>query len=93
VVNVETLHGQAFQTTGEVARFWHAFERYYNFDSPRTVRKLNARELEVYWAMIPYDIEEPIFIVESAQHKILLNFVEPDLQVLWIDDYRPRSLP
>ncbi len=88
VASVDTLEAQAFQTTGEVARFWQAFERHYDFSSTQTIRRLNALELDVYWSMIPYDIEEPIFVVESPQSRIMLDFVEPETRVIWIDDYQ-----
>jgi len=39
--------------------------------------------------MIPYDIEEPIFIVESKEATILVDFVgKEDARISWIDDYR-----
>jgi hypothetical protein len=41
------------------------------------------------WAMIPYDIMEPIFTVESKEAAILLHFTDAKkLKLGWIDDYK-----
>jgi len=86
---VQTLEGKLFQRKEEVASFQRAFVRQYKFDSQTVIRRPTARELRIYWAMIPYDIEEPIFIVESKEATILVDFVgKGDARIGWIDDYR-----
>lgn len=59
-------------------------------DGTFVIRKLNNKELRLYWAMIPYDIEEPIFILDSKNHKILVDFV--DGKIMHVDDYQKASL-
>jgi hypothetical protein len=86
---VQTLEGKTFQSKEEVESFKRAFMRHYKFDSQTVIRRPTVRELRTYWAMIPYDIEEPIFIVESKAATILVDFnVKDDATIVWIDDYR-----
>lgn len=41
-----------------------------------TVRKLNDQELDWYWSCISWDIEEPVFVLENAEHRVLIDFAE-----------------
>ena len=71
--------------------FWRAFAKQAEFTELK-IRKLNSEELSIFWAMISFDITEPIFIVEGKQQKVLLVFTSPDdLSVAWIDDYQHVS--
>jgi hypothetical protein len=43
--------------------------------------------------MYPFDLQEPLFILESKERKILVLFTSPeDLRILWIDDYQEMRL-
>jgi len=72
---VQTLERKIFQCKEEVESFQRAFVRRYNFESQTIIRRPIDKELRIYWAMIPYYIEEPIFIVESKGATILVDFV------------------
>ena len=48
----------------KVAAFWKAFRRAYKTEET-TVRRPSSEELRNYWAMISFDIEEPLFVVQS----------------------------
>ena len=85
---VQLLEGKLFQTAAEVKTFWKLFLRTYKFDGSSHVRRPTPAELNLYWAMIPFDITEPIFVVESKSAKILAQFVEKDVKIMWIDDYQ-----
>ena len=52
------------------------------------IRKLNEHELRVYWSLIPYDIEEPIYILDNGERRLLVDFVVNDesVQLFWIGD-------
>jgi hypothetical protein len=63
------------------------FLRKYRFDARTFTRRPTPRELELYWAMIPVDVEEPIFVVDGKRARILVQFVAKDVKILWIDDY------
>lgn len=84
----QKMDGKLFQTPDELWAFWKVFVKRTDF-SDLKIRKLNPMELRIYWAMISFDITEPIFILESGKHKILAAFVSPDNpKIFWIDDYQ-----
>jgi hypothetical protein len=92
VVRTDTLDGKVFQTADEVLLFWRAFSARTDFDGLK-IRKLNTEEIKIFWAMIPFDITEPLFILESEQHKLLVVFKAPDeLKIAWVDDYQDIAL-
>ena len=83
-----TFDARLFQTSEEILHFWKAFMAQTDF-SDFKIRKLNTTELKLYWAMIPFDITEPLFIIESKNQKILVNFVtQKALKIMWIDDFQ-----
>jgi hypothetical protein len=100
----QKLKGKLFQTKQEVADFWKAFSKAYATDNP-TIRRPTSAELRIYWAMILYDITEPVFVVESKSAALLVQFIEEKarkvgeprkLKIAWIDDYkdlRMKALP
>jgi hypothetical protein len=86
-IDTEKKEGKVFQSAEEALAFWKAFTATVDLKNYK-IRKLNPYELQVYWAMIPFDITEPIFIVESKEYKFLTAFMSPDnLKIIWIDDY------
>lgn len=94
IIRTDTFEGKLFQSEEEVLSFWNVLKSKYHFDRI-TIRKPNYKELQIYWSMISYDIEEPIFVVETKTACILVDFVKPvksDLRILWIDNYQHVSL-
>ncbi len=85
---VQELDGKLFQNKEEVAAFWKAFWRKYKLDPQAKIRRPTAKELDLYWAMIPYDITEPIFMIESKEATILAHFPDKKMKLGWIDDYK-----
>lgn len=91
ITQMQMASGKLFQSPDEVWVFWNAFVKRTDF-SDLKIRKLNPFELELYWAMISFDITEPLFVLESKKHKILTVFRSPDdLTIVWIDDYQNCS--
>jgi len=84
--HVEMLEGKLFQNRKDVLAFWHVFAKKTDFEAIQ-IRKMTAAELSVYWAMISFDINEPIFMVECKQRRVVLQFTSPEnLTITWIDD-------
>ena len=51
------------------------------------VRKINKKEAEIYWALIPYNIEEPVFIVEYGDKlRFLVDLDTEKNKIFWIDE-------
>ena len=84
----QKFDGKLFQGKEEVAAFWKVFLRKYEFGAKAVIRRPTASELNLYWAMIPYDITEPIFVIEGKDATILTQFAGDDVKIGWIDDYK-----
>lgn len=80
------MKGQLFQTDEGLLAFWKVVFKADEFKEI-TIRKLTPAELKIYWAIISFDITEPLFVVEGKKQRILLQFTSPEkLRVAWIDD-------
>ena len=87
---MQQLQGALFQTRQEITAFCRAMQAYLKSDDSYAVRRPTEKELQIYWAMIPYDITEPIFVAANKDHAILLHFTD-ELKVLWIGDLAGMS--
>jgi len=90
IASTQEWEGKLFQNEQEIAAFWAAFKANYKLED-LVLRKLNSTELRIYWAMIPYDIEEPVFILQTKSAKILLQLTKSKLELAWMDDYQNVS--
>jgi hypothetical protein len=82
------MKGKLLQTDDEVATFWQAFARRYERESSAIVRRPTAEELSLYWAMIPYDITEPVFVIEGRSYTLFVDLSGDDAKIQWVDDYK-----
>jgi hypothetical protein len=59
-----------------------------------TIRKLNEHEIKIYWTYISFDIEEPIFMVETGSKKYIVDFTKDTsgLKLFWLDDFTGRGM-
>ena len=87
---VQRVQGALLQTQQEIAAFCSALQDYLKSSDPYLVRRPTEKELQLYWAMIPYDISEPIFVAANKDHAMLLHFTG-QLKVLWIGDLAGMS--
>ncbi len=89
------LEGKLFQTPEEVAALWSAVLKTIGPKEKFIIRRANPAEIKLYWAMVPYDLEEPIFVAQSTKHAFLVDLVPgPDgapHRISFIDDYRVLS--
>lgn len=96
IVNGVVKEGRGITDTEQKRLMWkRLLEKLGNTIKP-TVRKANADEIGFYWAMIPFDIEEPLFIADYGKEKLLVNFIIKSDQphFFWIDlvkDIRPSK--
>jgi cellobiose-specific phosphotransferase system component IIB len=54
------------------------------------LRKATPAELQYYWSVISFDIDEPLLIIQTSVHNYLLNFSKDDLTLVWLDE-TPRQ--
>lgn len=55
------------------------------------IRKATNKELVYYWAVISFDIDEPLLILETGNHRFLFNFIPKTMKLVWIDEI-PSSM-
>jgi hypothetical protein len=50
------------------------------------LRKATYNELDYYWSVISFDIEEPLLIAETGTHRYILNISPKTMKLLWLDE-------
>jgi hypothetical protein len=55
-------------------------------DKKILLRKATPKELQYYWAVISFDIEEPLIIAETDEHRYILNLDPSKLKLIWLDE-------
>ena len=79
------LEEKGFRTEKSVSAFAYYLRNALNVDGGFIIRKPTAAELDWYWTIISYDIEEPVFVLESPSHRVFFDFI--DGEVLFADDF------
>jgi len=79
--------GKRILTDNERRAFWKLLHRTYSKLKEGTVRKGNAEEISYYWATIPFDIEEPFWVIDAGGERFITHFrVKGETPCLfWID--------
>jgi len=78
----QVLHGKAFTTLKDRLNFLETIQAIASL-SPMKVRPLTKDEIQYYWAIIPYDISEPILAAQS--NKITLFFHASEGKIMFVD--------
>lgn len=55
------------------------------------IRKANEDELKYYWSTISFDIEEPLFILQTENHYYIINFLKEKLKLFWLDEFPNKN--
>jgi hypothetical protein len=79
------VDGKNCQNLDDSKKVWSEIKK--EIPEKYIIRKANEDELNYYWATISFDIEEPLFVLETNKHKYILNFVEKDMKLFWIDEF------
>lgn len=87
MVNGAALQGRGISDKEQKRLLWRRLMEKLNVEGPATVRKANADEIRFFWAMIPFDIQEPLFVADYGRDKLLVNFVvkNDEPRLFWID--------
>jgi hypothetical protein len=83
-VDNAVLDGKMSQDMADSKIIWDEFKNEVSKDY--IIRKANEEELEYYWSVISFDIEEPLLIIETKEHNYILNLLKKDLKLLWLDE-------
>ncbi len=82
-----TKEGRGIVTSEQKRAFWKLFAEKIKANNSFSVRKAEAPEIQYYWATIPFDIEEPFYIVDFGKVKVLVNFTvkNQEPKIFWMD--------
>jgi len=81
--NIE-VEGKMYQNTEDSKLVWNELRK--EITENYVIRKANEVELKYYWSIISFDIEEPLFILETQKHNYILNLSKNDLKLFWLDE-------
>jgi hypothetical protein len=67
--------------------FWRSLKNKYPLLKSAKIRLAHADEISFYWATIPFDIEEPFFVVETDAERFVAHLQNKNGKVtlFWID--------
>jgi len=79
--------GKRILTDDERKAFWKVLLTRYSKLKEGKIRKGNAEEISYYWATIPFDIEEPFWVIEAGGERFITHFQVKAGQprLFWID--------
>ena len=86
VVDYENLKGKLIQNEADYSKLIAALKESMA-GGERSFRKLTSQELDYYWSVISWDIEEPIYILTCNAKNYLFDLNVKDGKVLlqWVD--------
>ncbi|MFC4818531.1 hypothetical protein [Flavobacterium sp. GCM10023249] len=83
-VNDLEIEGKMCQSVKDSEIIWNALRKEIAGDFQ--IRKATPSELQYYWSVISFEIEEPLLIVETQHHNYILNLLPNDLKLMWLDE-------
>ncbi|MDP1727634.1 MAG: hypothetical protein Q8M15_12695 [Bacteroidota bacterium] len=84
-VDKKILTGKMTQDIEDTKIVWNELRKEIN-GQDFIIRKLNEKELVYYWSVISFDIDEPLLIVETKEHKYILNILKDKMKLMWLDE-------
>jgi hypothetical protein len=89
ITDPEAIHaeGKRLLSADERRSFWILWQKKYPGLKKATLRKARADELSFYWATIPFDIEEPLFVVDTGSERFIVHMMnkQEKTTLFWID--------
>ena len=83
VIRTREFQGKLIQSPQDAQTLYRALAAMTG-GKPLNVRKLRPAELSYYWALISWDIEEPVFALETGTTTLLLQ-LGPDRKLMYVD--------
>lgn len=82
-----TTEGRRLLTDDERKAFWPLINKQFAKLKTGKIRKGTAAEISYYWAVIPFDIEEPFWVIDTGEERFIAHFQMKDQQpkLFWID--------
>jgi hypothetical protein len=89
ITDPESIHaeGKRIMSADERKAFWTLWRNKYPALKNANIRKARADELSFYWATIPFDIEEPLFVVDTNSERFIVHLLnkQPKITLFWIE--------
>jgi hypothetical protein len=82
---LEILDGKLIQEKADFKTVWQQVVTDAT-QQPLVIRKATAKELSYYWAIINFDIDEPLFVVEMSNFNLLTQFVDKKPVLFWLEE-------
>lgn len=70
----QKLEGRFFKKAEDKCAFWLNILAIQDKYKRATIRKAKASELQYYWAIISYDIDEPLWVADYGKVRLLFHF-------------------
>ena len=85
IVDTLQLTGKMTQDIEDSRKVWAQLRKEIA-GQPYTIRKLNEKELNYYWSVISFDIDEPLLVIETKKHRYILNLLKSNQKLMWLDE-------
>lgn len=85
MVDNKKLSAKLTQHTDDSKKVWDEFRKEIK-GKKFVLRKANPKELQYYWSVISFDIDEPLIILETDQKRYILNISPKTMKLLWLDE-------
>lgn len=85
LVDKKQLTGKMTQEIEDSKKIWNKVRGEVNGEDFK-LRKATYAELDYYWTVISWDIEEPLIIIETSKHRYILNLNPKTMKLLWLDE-------
>ena len=83
---LQKLEGRVIRWEDQTIKLLSILRRIVSSSDEYHFRKLSAQEMQLYWMMISYDIEEPIFMLEGPGINLLIDCTDEG-EIFFIDNY------
>ncbi|MFT5822091.1 MAG: hypothetical protein ACI8ZM_003347 [Crocinitomix sp.] len=89
-VDQSMLEARFFSDKNASKVIWNHIRAEFN-GTPMRLRKPTPNELIYYWTVISFDIEEPMIIAETPNHKYIIDIGLKEMSIVWLDEM-PQDL-
>jgi len=79
------IEGKMAKKLDDSKKIWDEFKK--EISGNYQIRKANEDELKYYWSTISFDIEEPLFILQTENQRYILNFLKKNQKLFWLDEF------
>ena len=84
------IKARLYEKLEDSKKVWDAFKAIIS-KNEYIIRKANYHELEYYWTIISWDIDEPLLVLETKDKRcFILDFEKNSNKLFWLDEFSPE---